>query len=169
MSSFKNIENGVPQGAVLSVALFLVAMAKICDKIEEPTNILGYADDWVLYTSRRTPRISENELQISTNKIVKWANETGFTISAEKMITLLVHRRKPRVQSRPNLKIWMRERLLEMVKHHRILCLIFGERLNWKEHLKNVKACASKKLNLLKSLAHKKIYDDDQKTFLRIH
>jgi hypothetical protein len=40
MGSFKNIENGV-----LSVTLFLVAMAKICDKIEEPTKILGYADD----------------------------------------------------------------------------------------------------------------------------
>jgi hypothetical protein len=53
MSSFKNIENGVTRGAVLSVTLFLVAMAKICDKIEEPTKILGYADVWVLYTSPR--------------------------------------------------------------------------------------------------------------------
>jgi hypothetical protein len=41
MCSFKNIENGVPQGAVLTVTLFLVAMAKICDKIEKPTKILG--------------------------------------------------------------------------------------------------------------------------------
>jgi hypothetical protein len=32
---------------VLSVTLFFVAMAKICDKIEEPTKILGYADDCV--------------------------------------------------------------------------------------------------------------------------
>jgi hypothetical protein len=53
MSSLKNIENGVQQGAVLSVTLFLVAMAKICDKIEEPTKFLGYADDWVLYTSQK--------------------------------------------------------------------------------------------------------------------
>jgi hypothetical protein len=37
MSSFKNIENGVPQGAVSSVTLFLVY-----DKIEKPTKILGY-------------------------------------------------------------------------------------------------------------------------------
>jgi hypothetical protein len=51
MSSFKNIENEVPQGAVLSVTLFLVAMAKICDKIEEPTKIRRHADDWVLYTN----------------------------------------------------------------------------------------------------------------------
>jgi hypothetical protein len=51
---------------VLSVTLFFVAMAKICDKIEETTKILGYADDWVLYTSRRTTRMAENELQRST-------------------------------------------------------------------------------------------------------
>jgi hypothetical protein len=37
MSLFKNIENGVPQGAMLSVTLFLVY-----DKIQEPTKILGY-------------------------------------------------------------------------------------------------------------------------------
>jgi hypothetical protein len=94
-------------------------------------------------------------LQRSTNKIVKWASETGFTISAEKMKTLLVHRRRPRVLPRPSLKISMGERMLEMVRHHRILGLILDEKLNWKEHLKNVKARTSKKLNLLKTLAHK--------------
>jgi hypothetical protein len=47
MSSLKIIENGVPQRVVLSMTLFLVAMAKICDKIEEPTKSLGYADDWI--------------------------------------------------------------------------------------------------------------------------
>jgi hypothetical protein len=49
----------------------------------------------------------------------------------------------------------MGERMLEMVRHHKILGLTFDERLNWKEHLKTVKARASKKLNLLKTLAHK--------------
>jgi hypothetical protein len=48
----------------------------------------------------------------------------------------------------------MGECMLKMVRHHRILGLVFGERLNWKEHLNNVKARASKKVNLLKTLAH---------------
>jgi hypothetical protein len=86
--------------------------------------------------------MAENELQRSTNKIVKWTNEIGFTIAAEKTKTLLVHRRRPRVQSRPSLKIWMGECILEMVRHHKILGLIFDEILNWKEHLKIVKARA---------------------------
>jgi hypothetical protein len=49
----------------------------------------------------------------------------------------------------------MGECMLEMVRHHRILGLILDEKLNWKEPLKNVKARASKKLNLLKTLDHK--------------
>jgi hypothetical protein len=46
----------------------------------------------------------------------------------------------------------MGECILEMVRHHKILCLIFDEILNWKEHLKIVKARASKKRNLLNNL-----------------
>jgi hypothetical protein len=57
--------------------------------------------------------------------------------------------------------------MLEMVRHHRILGPIF-EKFNWKEHLKTVKARASKKLNLLKTLAHNE-WGGDQKTLLRIH
>jgi hypothetical protein len=64
-------------------------------------------------------------------------------ISAEKTKMLLV---------RPSLKIWMGERMLEMIRQHRILGLIFDEILYWNKHLKNVKARASKKLNLLKIL-----------------
>jgi hypothetical protein len=44
--------------------------------------------------------------------------------------------------------------MLEMVRHHRILGLIFDESLNLKEQLKTVKARTSKKVNLLKTLAH---------------
>jgi hypothetical protein len=49
LSSLMSIENGVVQGAVLSVTLFLVAMVTICKKIEEPIKILGYEmDEWLI-------------------------------------------------------------------------------------------------------------------------
>jgi hypothetical protein len=38
------IKNGVVQGQVLSVTLFLIAMSQICDGIQEPIKIIGYAD-----------------------------------------------------------------------------------------------------------------------------
>jgi hypothetical protein len=46
--------------------------------------------------------------------------------------------------------------------------LIIDDILNWKEHLKDVKARAGKEQGLLRTLAHKK-WVGDQKTLLRIH
>jgi hypothetical protein len=40
-STPREIENGVVKGAVLSVTIFLVAMAEICRGIEGPTRMLG--------------------------------------------------------------------------------------------------------------------------------
>jgi Fic family protein len=57
---------------------------------------------------------------------------------------------------------------IEITKKHRILGLTFNEKPNWKEHIKDGKAMATKKLNLLKSLSHTS-WDSDQKTLLWIH
>jgi hypothetical protein len=46
--------------------------------------------------------------------------------------------------------------------------MTFDERLNWMEHIKDVKARVTRKLNLLKSLSHTSC-GSDQKTLLRIH
>jgi hypothetical protein len=62
-STSREIENGVLQGTVLSVTLFLVAMAEICRGIEGPTRMFGYADDWVILTSNKTPKTAEARLQ----------------------------------------------------------------------------------------------------------
>jgi hypothetical protein len=55
-----------------------------------------------------------------------------------------------------------------MTNQHRVLGLIMDERMNWKEHLKDTKTRATKKLNLLKTLSHKK-WGSDQKMLLRVH
>jgi hypothetical protein len=51
-----NIENEMVQGAVISVTLFLIAMTYICKGMEEPTKIIGYADDCIIHTSHKLPR-----------------------------------------------------------------------------------------------------------------
>jgi hypothetical protein len=58
LSEEKQIENGVVQGAVLSVTLFLVAMVEITHEIEEPIKIIGYADDWIIHTTHKHERIN---------------------------------------------------------------------------------------------------------------
>jgi hypothetical protein len=67
----------------LSVTLFLVAMAEITHGIEEPIKIVGYADDWIIHTTHKHDRASVVKLK-AMDKIVKWADDTGFQISIEK-------------------------------------------------------------------------------------
>jgi hypothetical protein len=83
---------------------------------------------------------------------------------------MLIHRRRPRTEgnTRFKLRVLIGMEKIEMVKKHRILGLTFDERLNWKEPIKDVKATATRKLNILKSLSHTS-WGSDHKTLLRIH
>jgi hypothetical protein len=76
-----NIENGIVQGAVISVTVFLIAMTDIYKGMEAPTKVIGYVDDWIIYTCHKLPRVAEARLKKAADK---WTNENGFRISAEK-------------------------------------------------------------------------------------
>jgi hypothetical protein len=86
-STKMNIENGTVQGAVISVTLFLIAMTDICKGMEEPTKMIGYVDDWIIYTSHKLPRVAEARLKKAAD------NENGFRISAKKTKSMFIHRR----------------------------------------------------------------------------
>jgi hypothetical protein len=134
----KSIENGVVQGAVLSLILFLVAMADIVKDIKEPTQIMGYTDDWVVITSNKAPLLAENRLKKTTDSISKWAEENGFEISMEKTQTMLIHRRRPKIERRLKLNLFIKNERIKMVRQHRILGVIFDERAMLKqEHSRN--------------------------------
>jgi hypothetical protein len=129
----KEIKNGVVQGAVLSVTLFLIAMADIVKEIKETCKILGYADDWVILTTSKAPIRADTRLKEAANSVKRWASDNGFKISPEVSKTMLIHRRRPRSEgnTRFKLEVLIGTEKVEMVKKHRILGLMFDERLNW--------------------------------------
>jgi hypothetical protein len=61
-----------------------VTTADITHGIEEPIKIISYADDWIIHTTHKHKRLSVVKLQKAMDKIVKWAEDTGFQISIEK-------------------------------------------------------------------------------------
>lgn len=48
LSEWHEQENGVPQGSVLSVTLFLVAINDITKNKVGDVKMIGYADDWYI-------------------------------------------------------------------------------------------------------------------------
>jgi hypothetical protein len=80
LSNKAAIENRVMQGAVLSVTLFITAMSEKCDWIQESVKIIGYADDWMVLTSHKHVRTSEDGIQTAMHQINKWADNTSSHI-----------------------------------------------------------------------------------------
>jgi hypothetical protein len=109
--------------------------------------ILGYADDWVLYTRNHQMLRAQNNMQAALDRVAEWSEANGFRIFQEKLRPCII---------------------LKVVNTQRILGLILDRQLTWTPHIETVKAKCSKRLNLLRHLAGTQ-WGADQSTLLRVH
>ena len=70
-SSYENVTSGVPQGSVLGPILFIIYINDLPDVIKVMMRM--YADDSKCL--RRIKTEHENQVQLSVNNSVTWANE----------------------------------------------------------------------------------------------
>ncbi|GFX63664.1 putative RNA-directed DNA polymerase from transposon BS [Trichonephila clavipes] len=77
-------DQGVPQGSVLSVTLFNIHMSNILHQL--PTSVRGmfYVDDLQVSCQGSDMRLIERQLQTTFNRLVKWCDQNGHTISPSK-------------------------------------------------------------------------------------
>jgi hypothetical protein len=52
----------------------------IAKQVQEPVEIVGYADDWVIYTSDQDMETAQTNIQSALNNLSKWTNRKGFRI-----------------------------------------------------------------------------------------
>ncbi|RZC37969.1 hypothetical protein BDFB_008633, partial [Asbolus verrucosus] len=98
------IQAGVPQGS----ALYIVYCTDfpISDCLRTKTRM--YAEDTALWTSQRTARKAEEEIQQQLNKIQKWANSWRVKPNATKSQALLInhpHSQDRRLREPPRLTL----------------------------------------------------------------
>ena len=144
---------GVPQGSVLSVTLFLIAINTISKIVDHFLSYSLYVDDIrvsIPVTGKDWSRATRR-IQGFLNKLVKWSNETGFRFSGEKTEVLVFHR-IPGLAKDPDPKLYLydRNKPLKVVQEKRFLGLIWDRRLNWCAHLKDLRIRASRANNILK-------------------
>ena len=101
--SFKQ-EEGVPQGSVLSVTCFSVAINKIVEKVSSPVKCSLFVDDFLMYVSSYDAIAACNYLQKSITEVTKWADENGFKFSTSKTVAVRFTRMR-RIEAVPNLMI----------------------------------------------------------------
>ena len=157
-------EEGVPQGSVLSVSLFAVAINGIIDSVPAGVSSSLYVDDLAIWFSGSRMSAVERRLQLTLDKVSTWADSMGLRFSPSKTVAIHFCRLKG-IHPDPDLELYGRR--LRCVDEARFLGLTFDSRLTWVPHLRYLKASCMKALNLLRVLSHTS-WGADQKTLLHL-
>lgn len=84
-------DNGLPQGSMISVTMFLLAINSIFKEIPKPTKHLLFADDCHIYCSRQNIKTTIEILQQALNILQSWSNKTDFKFSPGKSQCICFH------------------------------------------------------------------------------
>jgi hypothetical protein len=92
LSEWYTQDNGVPQGSVLSVTLFAVAINDIVDCVKYPVIGSLFVDDFAVFCRASNLNSAARLTQLTLNNLHKWTQRNGFKISREKTKCLHFHR-----------------------------------------------------------------------------
>lgn len=159
------LENGVPQGSVLSVNLFLMAIDSVFKNITRDVKSLAYADDLVIYCSGKKKTTITNKIQKTINKLVSWNDISGFQFNEEKTVAITFSRRRNSTDE--NICLKLADKNIKFVDKYKFLGVIFDKKLSFQHHIEHIKAKANSKLNIIKMLRCSQ-FGSDQKTLLKI-
>ena len=158
-------EEGVPQGSVLSVTCFSVAINKIVEAVCPPVKCSLFVDDFALYCRGYDAVQVCKHLQKAINAVSKWADSRGFRFSTTKT-TAVRFARHLRKETIPTLTL--KGSILPYEDQVKFLGLIFDKRLTWGPHIDSLKKRVKKSLDILKVVSS---YDwgADKKSLLKLY
>ena len=159
------LDDGVPQGSILSVMLFAVAINDVIGVLPAGVHSSLYVDDLCIsFSAARMPLI-ERKLQLAINRVSGWADRRGFRFSASKTVAMHFCRKRGVY---PDPDLYLGNRRLSCVETTRYLGLVFDSRLTWVPHFRYIKASCQKALSLLRVLSHTS-WGADRDTLLLLH
>ncbi|XP_062541937.1 uncharacterized protein LOC134209937 [Armigeres subalbatus] len=127
-------ETGVPQGSVIAVTLFLIAMEGVFDRLPKGIYILVYADDVLLVVTGKHPKATRRKLQAAVNDIAKWAKSAGYVMSAA-------------IDKIP----------IPIKKTCKILGVTVDRELNFSDHCNRVRGECASRINIVKSISKSRL------------
>lgn len=144
------ITNGVPQGAVLSVTLFLVAINEITQIVTSPIKKCLYADDLIITCRGLYLDSTKRILQELLDQLNLWTLRNGFKISKTKTEFLIFSRTRNTTSS---INLNLGGDTIKEVEELRILGVTFDRKLTWTPHIRRLKAECLQRTNITKSIA----------------
>ena len=166
LSPEKSVEEGIPQGSVLSCTCFAIAINNICEELPNNVSKCLYVDDFALFASGSSTNTIERRLQLAINKLETWCHKTGFQFSTVKTASLHICRKKTCPKTAANLKL--NGTPINNVSSFKYLGMTYDNSFTWRPHITKLKASCNKTIDLLKHLSHKK-WGADRKSLLSLY
>ena len=150
-SDYANIESGVPQGSVLGPLLFLVYINDLEKNIK--SNVKFFADDTMLYSVVKDPKITAVDLNHDLNVINQWANQwkMAFNPDPTKQAKEVLFSCKKVSPVHPDLLF--NGTVVTKVNEHKHLGLTLQSNLSFDRHLNEKMMKAKKIIGILKHLS----------------
>lgn len=148
-SQFVIMDKGVPQGSCLGPLLFSIFINDL-PQICVDSQILLYADDTVIYSSKRDINLIQSSLQFDFNIIQRWLSDNGLILNKSKSYSMLFSTRSVRYNQCNSLSIKFSDRLLmEHVEKFKYLGLWLDSSLSFRPHIDSIVRKVNYNLRLL--------------------
>ena len=142
---------GVPQGSILSLALFNIKINNIVKAVLKGTDCSLFVDDFALCVSGKTLNRVERAMQLCVNSVQKWVTENGFKFSASKMVCIYFHQK---YVFSPDPNILLGKTPIKVVREAKFLGVIFDTKLTFNNHIQYLKTSCQKALDILRVVGH---------------
>ena len=145
------LENGTPQGSVLSPLLLIIMMNAIpnpCKGVE----LSMYADGIALWTTGTSTRAITTRMQKQLNKTAKFLSANGFKISASKSQAVLFTNSRVK-RSEANIRLRIGKEQIPLSPTTTFLGIVLDARLSWSAHAEAVKTRCMKRLNAMRAIS----------------
>ena len=145
----KILENGTPQGSVISPILFNIMINDIFTALPVNVEASQFADDGSFWRRFGHLPFVQKSIQHCLDLVHEWCCNWGFKISHSKSVAMLFTRRK----YPPNIELYLGEDKVNFVSEFKFLGIYFDQKLTWSCHITNVVIKCNKVINLLKSIS----------------
>ena len=142
------VENGTPQGSVISPLLFNIMINDMFKDTGEGFGHSLFADDGVFWKRGRNLEFLFNKMQQELNRITEWGKRWGFKMAVDKSKYVVFGNRNVN-----NKVLSLYGQDLKRVKEFKFLGVHIDEKLTWKTHIDSLVSRCEKVINVMRSLS----------------
>ena len=164
------LQNGCPQGSVISPILFNAIINTLRDHLLKHIGIRlsQFADDGAIYTKHSSPALAVKALQEALKTVEEWAQFWDFKISKTKTEAIIFRNETYDQKKLQNLRLFLYDKEINFAEKVKFLGLIFDKHLTWGDHITNLIERCSKDMNVLR-LVSGTTFGADKATVIRLY